>query len=464
MEENLDAASQYKKLETLGKKLFAGQKLTQETIGKEQVELAEKFLSQGAKETNPEVLASYWEHVLLSPELGKRIAEKMGSEPAVNPNAVEFLLFLHDIGRLLSPSEYFRNDLIGDRLLLATGLSKDLIADLPPLGRISVLADEEEFTNEQLNFSESLTKDQEETIQKYFLSLTPTQRIINLADNLGKRNGNGIFNLAAFEEYLKTQEKRYEHESRWACVHWAIARRRGAALLQYYLVKKTIDWLESLGVEIGKILESLKDYGPKFVLIIRHGELENPKNVAYNRDSVMNESIHLSSEGKTHLQTVGQIIKTKGFNLTKIFTSPETRALESSEELKTKLFIPVETAADLDEVLCPYPYAQNWSMDKLVALNGKIYNLPGTENPEEVVKRMRRFYDGTANELKVGEAAILVSHGDPIVFLIHHLETNSVADPKFLRDIIYPAKGQVTVTIIGTNGKLFALYLLNEDL
>jgi broad specificity phosphatase PhoE len=117
----------------------------------------------------------------------------------------------------------------------------------------------------------------------------------------------------------------------------------------------------------------------------------------------------------------------------------------------------------LDETLCPYPYAQNWSMDKLMALqHGDVYNLPGTEKPEEVVERMLRIFTEVTQNLKTGEAAILVSHGDPIAFLVNSLETKSIPNPKFLRDIIYPAKGQVAVAVIGPDGELFTLYLLNE--
>jgi broad specificity phosphatase PhoE len=465
MTDDQNATIKYEKLETLGKKIFAGQKLTQETITKNHVELAKKFLIDGASEINPQVLPAFWEHILLSPNLGKRIAEKLAStQKSVNPNAIEFLLYLHDIGRLIIPSAYFRNDLIGDRLLLAVGLEKELIDNLPPLGRISVLADEEEFNDEELNFEKPLSTEQKKTVQKYFDSLSPTQRIINLADNLGKRDNNGIFNLASFENYLKTQEKRYSEDSHWACIHWAIQRRRGAALFQYHLVKKTYDWLGKLNIKVDKILHELKNYGPKFVLIIRHGELENPTNLAYNRDSVMKTPIHLSTLGKEHMQKVGELIATKKFNLTKIITSPEIRTQESALELKNKLDLPITIDNYLDEVYAPDPYNRGWKMDKLIDLGGDIYNLPNTESPESVTRRMLKIFNITANSLKTGEAAILLSHGDPIVFLTQFLKTQSIPNPKILREIAYPAKGQATIAIIGADGNIFTLYLLEENI
>jgi broad specificity phosphatase PhoE len=55
----------------------------------------------------------------------------------------------------------------------------------------------------------------------------------------------------------------------------------------------------------------------KFILIVRHGELDNPENIVYNRDSVMKIPIHLSALGKRHMLEIGQLIKSKDFNLTK---------------------------------------------------------------------------------------------------------------------------------------------------
>jgi len=464
MEENPKIVAKYEQLEALGKKLFAGQSLNFETITQAQVKLAKEFLRKGATTTNPEVNAFYWEHILLAPELGKRIAEKLTKGSSVNPYAIEFLLFLHDIGRLITPSAYFKNDLIGDRLLLEIGLEKELVDDLPPLGRISVLADEEEFTDEQLNFSQPLTSEQKKTIQKYFEALTPTQRIINLADNLGKRNNDGIFNFEAFKEYLKTQEKRYAHESHWACIHWAIIRRKGAALLEYHLVKKTFDWLKNEGIDVNKILEELKDYGPKFVLIVRHGELDNPEDIVYNRDSVMKTPMHLSTIGEKHMYELGQLIKAKGFNLTRIFSSPEIRAQESVAQLNKTLKLPVEIVNDLDDVYAPDPYNEGWKMDKLIALGGNSYNLPHTERPENLVRRMLDVFNMASDSLKTGQSTILLSHGDPIAFLVYMLKTNSVLNPEKIRQVQFPKKGQVMVTVIGANKKLLTLYLLNPDI
>lgn len=39
-------------------------------------------MAKGAKETNPQVRVSYWEHITIAPELGKRIAEETNGKQA----------------------------------------------------------------------------------------------------------------------------------------------------------------------------------------------------------------------------------------------------------------------------------------------------------------------------------------------------------------------------------------------
>src|SRR3989304_3673818 len=141
--ENPVVVERYDEIKTLGKEIFAGEQISPQSISTGQVDLARRFLTEGAKKVNPEVWSSYWEHVFIAPELGKRIAQKLettGSQ--INPDEVEFLLWLHDIGRLVSPDAYFRNDLIGDRLLKEVGLPKEIIADLLDIGKLMVKADE----------------------------------------------------------------------------------------------------------------------------------------------------------------------------------------------------------------------------------------------------------------------------------------------------------------------------------
>lgn len=468
--ENPVVVERYDKLKALGKEIFSGEPITPKTISPEQVSLAKRFLTEGAKTVNPEVWASYWDHVILAPELGKRIAQRLAvTDSKINPNEVEFLLWVHDIGRLVTPGAYFRNDLIGERLLREAGMSQGIIDELSSTGNLMAKADEMELNEDQLSFKESFNPDQAKFAQEYFDSLTPVQRIVNLADNLGKRQEDEIFDVEKFLSYLKSQEGRYDQESHFASIHWAIPRRRAGAVLQAYTVEKTVAWLKDSGVNVSEVLDELKDYGPKFVLITRHGELDNPTNVVYNRDAVMSEPIHLSQEGANQMQRLGNLINAKRFEPVRIVSSPETRAKESTQNLNSKLGVSsVEISDDLDDANASGPYQEGMKMDEFTKLKGDVYDKSrwgqyNHEEPEEIVKRMYHALTSIAATLNTGEAGILLSHGDPIAWLANYLDTKDVPNPKSLRDLIYPAKGDSLVAVIEPDEKVFTLYLLNEN-
>lgn len=469
--ENPVVVERYDKLKALGKRLFTGIEIN-DPIGivPAHVELARKFMTEGAKIANPEVWASYWEHVIIAPELGKRIAQKLlPTNSGINPAEVEFLLWLHDIGRLVSPAAYLRNDLIGDRLLKEAGLPRETIAELPDIGKLMVKADELELTEDQSFFKEDFNPDQKKLAQEYFDSLTPVQRIVNLADNLGKRQDGEIFDVEKLILYLKNQEGRYDLESHWASIHWAIPRRRAGAVLQAYTIQKTAEWLKNSGVDINEILGKLKDYGPKFVLIARHGELDNPTNIVYNRDAIMQEPIHLSREGAGQMQKLGDLINAKKFKPVRIYVSPETRAKESTQNLNNKLGVKsIEITDDLDDIDASGPYREGMKMDEFAKLDGNVYDKSRWEQyhheiPEDVAERMHHTFTTLALTLSAGQTGILLSHGDPIAWLANYLDTQTIPNPKDLRDLIYPSKGDSLVTVIGPDNEVFTLYLLNEN-
>src|SRR5579872_2300395 len=296
--ENPSILARFDSLRTVGQSLFISESM-QGGITKDHIQQAREFLSKGARETNPTVMASYWGHVIIAAELGKRVAQSLNRQAGiVNPLETEFLLWLHDLGRLVIPGAYLRNDFFGNRLLADVGIPLSVRKKFPSVGKLLTTADGINFTENQLAFEEPLNKDQQQMANLYFSSLSPTQRIVNLADNLGKGGPLGIFNLQQFIHYLKTQEDRYpDQESPWASVHWATTdnRRKKGAVLQAYVVEQTLHWVEKMGVNFEEIRSGLVNYGPRFVVIARHGELHNPTQIVYNRDSEMAEEdiIHL---------------------------------------------------------------------------------------------------------------------------------------------------------------------------
>ena len=199
----------------------------------------------------------------------------------------------------------------------------------------------------------------------------------------------------------------------------------------------------------------------KFIIVIRHGELDNPKRIVYNRDEVMKkeEIIHLSDYGKEQMRLLGELIKKRKFRVAKIFHSPETRVRESTHELNKILrVIDVAVKKELDEVYGPGGYIEGINIDQWENdMRGDAYDESRWgkyhhEKPEEIIKRMEKIFWEIERSLKIGETGILVSHGDPIAWWINYK----------LRSLFYPKKGEAIVVIVDSQGKIFSHYILNE--
>jgi len=477
--ESPESIARYEAIKELGQDIFKnGETGKADLVTQKDVYLAKEFLAKSAEETNPPVWASYWEHVILAPELGRRVSKESADNGiAVNPDEVEFLLWLHDVGVEVTP-RYLRKDFIGDQILIKAGIPREILEGLSSTHRLMVEAEKLQLTDSQIRLEEELDVEQKRKVDYYFDSLSPTQRITNLADNLGKRDEDGLFTLEAFRKYLKTQETRYSKSSPWSTENWSIAsptegkpsRRPAGAVLQYFTVAKTVEWLEEMGVDFNGICRDLSDYGPRFVTVVRHGELDNPKGIVYNRDNLMdpNDIIHLSIQGKDQMRQVAKTLSDRRFNSVGIFSSPETRAIESAETLRENLqsaVIEIKTLDGLDDSLSPGPYIEGMKMGEFMKLGGNVYDSSrwgkyDHESSESIVSRTQNIFWRAARSLKAGENAILVSHGDPIAWLLNSLEGSEISPDK-LRDMIYPKKGEAVVAIIDPKGELFTMYSLN---
>lgn len=466
------AIARYETLKKLGKEVFAPEFAQDPVVSEQHVARAKEFLSSAAKETKPQVWASYWEHILIAPELGKRLAEKARDRGVeVNPHEVEFSLLLHDVGRYITPGAYLRNDLIGDRLLKEMGVPVAVVKNLPSVGEMITRGEELDLTDGQLVFEEPLTSEQEEMMDGYFASMNPTERIICLSDNLGKRDPNGLFSYETFISYLKGQEGRYlDRESPWASIHWATKdkRRQKSAVYDAYIIERTLKWLFENGVDYEEIRKGLLDFGPKFVVVARHGELNNPTNIVYNRDSAMSEVIHLSEEGRNQMHVLGKLIKRRGIRPIALETSPETRAQESSKELNLELSTQIKVNPDLDEVYAPGPYEEKMTIDQETQTDGGVYNKTrwgqyNHESRESVIERVKKAFWDTVNNLKIGQAGVILSHGDTVAWLVNTINGETPPNPSDLRSLFYPGKGEALLAVVGPDNEVFTMYLLTDD-
>ncbi|MBI4225836.1 histidine phosphatase family protein [Candidatus Roizmanbacteria bacterium] len=460
----------YEIIKELGKKLFADSDIVK--VGKvssRDVQIVKKFIAKAITGTNPEVLSLFFEHILIAPELGKRITEKLVVRDLkfeVSKYEVEFLLWLHEVGRLVDPGGYLRNDIIDDNLLVSFGLPKILVQKLPNVRTFLQVGKMLELSEDQLQGRANLNKEQEKIIADYFKLLTPTQRLIFIGDNFGKRDEKGeLFSSQTFIQYVLTQEQRYSGDE-----SWILDRRPAGAILTIKLVEKTIKWLKNMGVDFERILNSLKEYGLKFILMVRHGDPDNPKNIVYNLDEVMKEEdrIHITDNGRRQLKALGMVIKKRKFRVARIVCSDQIRAVESEKELNRELGVSEEQVDPrLKDLYAPGAYLEGLTMDDWKNKKGNAYDEKRWgkykhERPEKLIDRINQVFWENVNGLKVGEAVVLLSHGDPIAWWINQQVTGQLPQTDALRDQIYPNQGQAIVCIIDPQGIFFTHYILTD--
>lgn len=201
------------------------------------------------------------------------------------------------------------------------------------------------------------------------------------------------------------------------------------------------------------------------ILIIRHGELENPRGIVYNRDAVMKSEdvIHLSDKGRAQFPPLAEEIKRQNKIPTILWSSPETRAQESAEIIQQELAIArVTIEPDLDDVYAPGPYLEGMTMEELEAMGGDVYDESrwqqyNHETSELVTARMIGVMNKMVAQLQDRQIGAMVSHGDPIAFLLNYLQDGEIPDPGKIRSMMYPPKGSATLLTYTDRGEFVKL-------
>lgn len=216
---------------------------------------------------------------------------------------------------------------------------------------------------------------------------------------------------------------------------------------------------------------SINPEGEKFVILSRHGDLNNPTRFLYNRDSVARPEgvIHLSLRGREQMESLGDLISQRDFIVKMVWVSPQIRALESIRFLlEGRINCEPEIKEDLDDIFAPGPVIERVTIEEWAKLKGNAYDDTrwsnyGHEKPETIISRMRKVFNEMAECLSQGETGILLSHGDTIAWLLNSLIRNQVPDPFELRDSLYPEKGEAFVVVLDSNNRVHSGYLLNPQ-
>lgn len=147
--------------------------------------------------------------------------------------------------------------------------------------------------------------------------------------------------------------------------------------------------------------------------IVRHGEYENPK---YLFPGMLPE-FPLSARGREQVQKTALYFADK--SVSAVYSSPALRTKQTALILGSSLHLPVIFDDRLREVKTGL---DGTAMAQFDDTNGELSYLPeyqakGAESMEELASRMAGFIEEKRREHE-GKAALVVTHGDPMRFVI----------------------------------------------
>lgn len=174
------------------------------------------------------------------------------------------------------------------------------------------------------------------------------------------------------------------------------------------------------------------------IYLIRHGEVDNPKQIIYGRLP----RFGLSEKGIIEVKKAAEFLRNK--NITAIYSSPLLRTRQTADILNDKLGINrVRIRRGLIEIKTSLEGRDLSKLD-LMHLN---YFLPPIwskdyETIELIASRMRKLIETFLTQNK-GKSVLAVSHGDPIMIIKAYLN-NLPMTFSSIRPTKYLSHGEVT--------------------
>lgn len=200
------------------------------------------------------------------------------------------------------------------------------------------------------------------------------------------------------------------------------------------------------------------------VFLIRHGEIDNPKQVCYGR----NIDFLLNEIGKKQIQHIAQKIKGLGYIINKIYCSPLSRTRESSKIIAEVFHIPSEIFIKDDLTDANIPVFAGKPITILEKLHEQgtdeytsEYVKQGNEDRDHMANRMKKTFDLVISENKSKTVAI-VSHGDPLGFLLYKLTNPGEVMPfsSILKKTEFIQKGEAVKIVLDNEGKILEKELI----
>ncbi|KKR34385.1 MAG: phosphoglycerate mutase [Candidatus Gottesmanbacteria bacterium GW2011_GWA2_41_12] len=154
------------------------------------------------------------------------------------------------------------------------------------------------------------------------------------------------------------------------------------------------------------------------VYFIRHGEVDNPRQVLYGRLP----GFGITERGQSEVEETGKILKPE--NIKVLFSSPLKRTIDSAKILGPIIGIkPVISKLLLEAHFPPsvlgMPLVDFWKIEP--AIYSDFYYKIGMEKPEEILARMEKFVSYVKSNYP-DERVAAVSSADTILILKAKIE------------------------------------------
>lgn len=191
------------------------------------------------------------------------------------------------------------------------------------------------------------------------------------------------------------------------------------------------------------------------IYFIRHGAVDNPKNVYYGRTI----DVPLTDGGKEFILCIAEKIKSKD-KIDAIYSSPLRRAFDSAKIIASINNCEVIKEEDLIEVDIPalvgHPLSEQYELhSKGIDEYNEEFIKKGNESREYVAERMLRVFNKIYDKDK-SKNIVMVSHGDPLCFLYFRLTKPDENIPPVAGHgkSYYPQKGEGWKMIFDDNKKI----------
>lgn len=193
------------------------------------------------------------------------------------------------------------------------------------------------------------------------------------------------------------------------------------------------------------------------IFFIRHGEVNNPKNIFYGRSF----NLHLNELGIKKVEKLAKRMKLEGQKIDVIYVSPLIRSQETAKII-AKIFnnLPIWEIEELTDVDIPALVGHSLKERDEIHKKGVDeyfgeFVKKGNESRNDIARRMLKAFNKIYSKHK-GENILVISHGDPLRFLFFSLTNPGKQLPSVgeLKKSYYPQKGEGWKMVIGKTGKI----------